>query len=47
VMPRMARLRKRRVSLDRLALMAGIQRPDIQRDPVHFKLAMGRGSRRG
>ena len=47
VMPAFARLQKRRVSLDRLALMAGIQRPDIRRDPVHFKLAMGRRSRRG
>jgi hypothetical protein len=46
VVPRVAWLKKRRVSLDRLALMAGIQRPDILRDPVHFKLAIGRGIRR-
>jgi hypothetical protein len=46
VVPRMAWLKKRRVSLDRLALLAGIQRPDILRDPVHFKLAIGRRSRR-
>jgi hypothetical protein len=34
------RTKKRRVSvsLDRLALMAGLRRPDIRRDPVHFKL---------
>lgn len=46
VVPRAARLKKRRVSLDRLALLAGIQRPDIRRDPVHFELAVGRRSRR-
>ena len=45
VMPRVAWLKKRRVSLDRLALLAGIKRPDILRDPVHFKLAIARGSR--
>ena len=43
-MPRAARLKKRRVSLDRLALMAGIRRPDVRHDPVHFRLAIGRGS---
>ena len=42
---RMVRLKKRRVnvstvSLDRLALMAGLRRPDIRRDPVHFKLVL-------
>jgi hypothetical protein len=42
VVPPAARLKKRRVSLDRLALLAGIQRPDIRRDPVHFELAVGR-----
>jgi len=46
IVPRAARLARRRVSLDRLALLAGIRRPDIFRDPVHFKLAMGRGGRR-
>jgi D-alanyl-D-alanine dipeptidase len=45
VVPRVAHLKKRRVSLDRLALLAGIKRPDIVRDPVHFKLAIARGSR--
>lgn len=37
---RMINKKKRRVgsSLDRLALMAGLRRPDIRRDPVHFKL---------
>jgi len=43
MMPRVVvRTKKRRVSLslDRLALMAGLRRPDIRRDPVHFKLVM-------
>lgn len=47
VMPRIARLKRRRVSLDRLALLAGITRPDIRRDPVHFKLAIARTPRHG
>jgi hypothetical protein len=38
VVPRRARLKKRYTNLDRLALLAGIQRPDIVRDPVHFSL---------
>jgi hypothetical protein len=38
LLPYAARL-KRLVSLDRLASLAGIKRPDIRRDPVHFKLA--------
>jgi len=45
VMPRVARLKKRRVSLDRVALLAGIHRPDIRRDPVHFELASARTTR--
>ena len=44
--PPAARLKRRRVSLDRLALLAGIRRPDIFHDPVHFKLWPGRGARR-
>jgi len=40
LMPRLARLKKRRVSLDRLALLAGLRRPDIRHDPVHFKLVI-------
>ena len=41
MMPRLAQTRKkRRVSLDRLALLAGLRRPDIRRDPVHFKLVI-------
>jgi hypothetical protein len=46
-MPHIARLKRRRVSLDHLALLAGIKRPDIRRDPVHFKLAVARAPRRG
>jgi len=42
VVPRVAWLNKRRMSLDQLALLAGIQRPDIPRDPVHFQLATER-----
>ena len=42
VMPRTARLKKHRITLDRLALMAGIMRPDIGHDPVHFKLVVSR-----
>ena len=42
IVPPRAVLRKRRVSLDRLALMAGIRRPDILHDPVHFKLSLAR-----
>lgn len=42
VVPRLAWLRKHRVSLDRLALISGIRRPDIRRDPVHFELAIDR-----
>jgi len=37
-MPRPVQAKKRRVSLDRLALRAGLRRPDIRHDPVHFKL---------
>ena len=37
------RARRRRVSLDRIARLAGMMRPDIRRDPVHFRLIGGRG----
>jgi D-alanyl-D-alanine dipeptidase len=40
LVPPKAVLKKRRVSLDRLALLAGIKRPDILHDPVHFKLSL-------
>jgi hypothetical protein len=36
--------RKRsRISVDRLARLAGVSRPAIRRDPVHFRLIGGRG----
>ena len=37
-MPHAARLNRRRVSVDKLALLAGVKRPNSRRDPVHFKL---------
>jgi hypothetical protein len=45
MMPHIVRIvaKKRRVispSLDHLALLAGLKRPDIRRDPVHFKLVI-------
>lgn len=45
MLPRLIRVvagRRRRVgpSVDRLALMAGLKRPDIRRDPVHYKLVI-------
>ena len=45
MLPRLVRVvagRRRRVgpSVDRLALMAGLRRPDIRRDPVHYKLVI-------
>ena len=41
-MPRAPRLRRTPVTLDRLALLAGIMRPDILHDPVHYKLVATR-----
>jgi hypothetical protein len=38
MLPRPVRTKKRRVSVDYLARLAGLMRPDIRRDPVHFKL---------
>jgi hypothetical protein len=37
-LPRRARLKNRRVTLDRLARLCGVMRPAIASDPVHFKL---------
>ena len=37
-MPRAARLNGKRVNVDKLAALAGMKRPTIRRDPVHFKL---------
>jgi len=46
ILPVAGRIKKRRISLDRLALLAGVRRPDIVHDPVHFRLDLGRRSRR-
>jgi D-alanyl-D-alanine dipeptidase len=40
MLPRPVKTKKRRVSLDHLALLAGLKRPDIRHDPVHFKLVV-------
>lgn len=37
-MPHAARLNRKRVTVDKLALLAGVKRPNSRRDPVHFKL---------
>jgi hypothetical protein len=37
-MPRVARLNGKRVTVDKLAAMSGMSRPNSRRDPVHFKL---------
>jgi len=42
VLPRNAHIRRRRVTLDALARLAGLRRPDILHDPVHFKYIGGR-----
>jgi hypothetical protein len=44
--PPNARIRRRKVTLDRLARRVGLRRPDIARDPVHFKF-VGLKSTRG
>lgn len=38
MLPRSARLKGKRVNVDKLAALAGITRPSKRRDPVHFKL---------
>ncbi len=38
ILPAGARLKRRRISLDRLARSVGFKRPDIRHDPVHFRL---------
>jgi hypothetical protein len=43
--PAGARLGRRRVTVDLLARLSGIRRPDVLRDPVHFRLVGGRGLR--
>lgn len=41
-MPRGARLNGKRVTVDKLAAVAGIRRPNSRRDPVHFKVLVDR-----
>jgi hypothetical protein len=40
LLPRARKGKRRRISVDYLARQAGVLRPDIRRDPVHFKLVM-------
>jgi hypothetical protein len=42
-LPGLKKAKRRRVSLDRLARLSGVSRPDVRRDPVHFRLIGGRG----
>jgi D-alanyl-D-alanine dipeptidase len=42
LLPAHPRLRRRKVTLDALAHFAGLRRPDILHDPVHFKYVGGR-----
>ena len=44
-LPSDARLGRRRITLDSLARLAGLRRPAIAADPVHFKYVGGVGSR--
>jgi D-alanyl-D-alanine dipeptidase len=46
VIPANARIKRRKVTLDSLAHSAGLRRPDIWRDPVHFKFVGGGKSTR-
>ena len=41
-MPRGARLNGKRVTLDKLAALLGLKRPNRRRDPVHFKVLAAR-----
>jgi hypothetical protein len=45
VIPANARMKRRKVTLDSLARYAGLRRPDIWRDPVHFKFVGGKSTR--
>jgi len=40
VLPKNVHMKRRRVTLDKLSLLAGLKRPDIVHDPVHFKLVL-------
>jgi hypothetical protein len=39
ILPKFAHHLRRRVNLDSLARIAGLRRPDIRKDPVHFRLS--------
>ncbi len=41
-MPRAAKLNGKRVTVDKLAALAGMSRPNSRRDPVHYKLRVQR-----
>jgi hypothetical protein len=43
--PAGARLKRRRVTIDLLARLSGFRRPDVFRDPVHFRLISKRNYR--
>lgn len=43
LLPQPAARRRGRVSLDRIAHLAGMMRPDVLHDPVHYRLIGGRG----
>ncbi len=45
--PAGARLKRRRVTVDLLARLSGFKRPDVYRDPVHFRLVAGKRTYRG
>jgi hypothetical protein len=47
VIPANARIKRRKVTLDSLARVSGLRRPDVGRDPVHFKFVGGGKSTRG
>lgn len=46
VLPPNARLKRRKATLDFLAHIAGLRRPDIRHDPVHYKYVGGLGKTR-
>ena len=47
LLPPHARMRRRKVTLDWLAHFAGLRRPDVLHDPVHFKFVGGGRYTRG
>jgi hypothetical protein len=47
LVPPSARIKRRKVTLDSLARLAGLRRPDIMHDPVHYKYVGGGRTARG